>query len=122
MAEPEQGPAGGSERPRSTWELRATPSPEHVQEVLSVIFEYEAEPTPCSSYVVDWETGLDPTTVDDVLEYLWMADMIECRTTPGASRFPAASDMRRVRADRPRLWGPWGRYRSTRDVPRLLGA
>jgi hypothetical protein len=121
MIEPQAG-RQGSGPSRSGWSLRATPSPEAVQVVLSVISEYEDEPAVCSNYVVDWETGLDPATVDDVLEYLWMADMIECRPSTGHSRFPSAADMRRVRPDGQRLWGPWGRYRSTTEPPNLLGA
>jgi hypothetical protein len=90
--------------------------------VLSVISEYEDDAAACSNYVVDWETGLDPSVVDDVLEYLWMADMIECRVSTGRSRVPAVADMRRVRPDCARRWGPWGRYRSTDEPPDLLGA
>jgi hypothetical protein len=121
MTEPLQAGRGGHPS-RSSWTLRATPSPEAVQVVLSVISEYEDERAVCSSYVVEWETGLDPAVVDAVLEYLWMADMIECRLSSGQSRFPPADDMRRVRPDRERRWGPWGRYRSTGAPPNLLGA
>jgi hypothetical protein len=116
-------PASGQGRsPGSGWGLRPAPSPQDVQTVLAVISEYEDEGGTCSSYVLDWETGLDPSTVDDVLDYLWMADMVECRVSSSQSRLPAASDVRRVMVDRERMWGPWGRYRSTKEYPKLLGA
>ena len=104
------------------WGLRTTPSPQDVQIVLAVICEYEDENATCSSDVLDWETGLDPATVDEVIDYLWTADMVECRVSSSLSRQPAASDVRRVMVDRERLWGPWGRYRPTKEYPNLLGA
>ena len=84
--------AGG--RRRSTgpgWGLRTTPGPQDVQIVLAVISEYEDENATCSSYVLDWETGLDPATVDEVIDYLWTADMVECRVSSSLSRPPAAA-------------------------------
>jgi hypothetical protein len=115
--------AGGQRRSTGPgWGLRTTPSPQDVQIVLAVISEYEDENATCSSYVLDWETGLDPATVDEVIDYLWTEDMVECRVSSSQSRQPAASDVRRVMVDRERLWGPWGRYRPTREYPNLLGA
>ena len=104
------------------WGLRTTPSPQDVQIVLAVICEYEDENATCSSDVLDWETGLDPATVDEVIDYLWTADMVECRVSSSLSRPPAASDVRREMVDRERMWGPWGRYRPTKEYPKLPGA
>jgi hypothetical protein len=89
MIDPSRTPASGRRRSSgSGWGLRATPAPQDVQIVLGVISEYEDEVATCSSYVLDWETGLDPATVDEVLDYFWTADMVECRVSSSLSRCP----------------------------------
>jgi hypothetical protein len=91
--------------------LRVTPNHEDVLAVLSTIAAYEEDDAACSSYVIDWETGLSPSTVDGVLDYLWLQDMIECKLWGDPGRRPAVADTRRVLRFRDRHWGPWGRYR-----------
>src|SRR5271170_7422091 len=85
--------------------LRITPSPENVRLILTVIAAYEDEVDLCGSYVIDWESGLDPRIVDEVLDYLWAQDMVECRVGGTEGREPAVIDVRRVLVGRDRRWG-----------------
>jgi hypothetical protein len=107
---------------RSVWAPPAGLHPLEVRSVLAVIAAYEGTDQECSSFVIDWETGLAPSVVDDVLDYLWAEDMVECRVTGSPCRHPSVSDVRRVTDDGGRRWGPWGRYRPTHQDPGLLGA
>jgi hypothetical protein len=84
--------------------------PEDVKDVLAVIGLYEDGTEDCNNAVLDQETGLDPTTVDEVLEHLWESDQIEGILTL-AGRNPSLDSLRRVLPDRDRLWGDDGRYR-----------
>jgi hypothetical protein len=63
----------------------------------------------CDNLSIDQETGLDPAIVDATLGYLWTNDLIE--GIPGWSdRRPSLTGIRRVLADRPRLWNEMGRF------------
>ena len=84
--------------------------PDDVKDVLAVIGLYEDGSEDCNNAVLDHETGLDPATVDAVLEYLWESDQIEGILTLGGRR-PSLDSLRRVLPDRDRLWGEDGRYR-----------
>lgn len=79
------------------------------QDVLAVIGWYEDADGVCNDAPPGHETGLDPTTVDEVLDYLWTADQIEGIMTLGG-RHPSLDDVRRVLPGRDRLWGDDGRY------------
>ena len=84
--------------------------PDDVKDVLVVIALYEDGTKNCNNALLDLETGLDPTTVDEVSEYLWESDQIEGILTLGG-RHPSLDSIRRVLPDRDRLWGDDGRYR-----------
>jgi hypothetical protein len=84
--------------------------PEDVKDVFAVIGLYEDGTEDCNNALLDQETGLDPNTVDQVLEYLWKSDQIEVILTLGG-RHPSLDSIRRVLPDRQRLWGDDGRYR-----------
>lgn len=84
--------------------------PEDVKEVLAVIGLYEDGTQDCNNALIDRETGLKSTTVDEVLEHLWKSDQIEGILTLGG-RHPSLDTIRRVLPDRDRLWGDDGRYR-----------
>jgi hypothetical protein len=87
------------------------PNPDDVKDVLAVIGLHEDGDEDCNNTVIDHETGLSPSTVDEVLEYLWKSDQIEGIMT-GGGRSPSLDDLRRVLPGRERLWGNEGRYRS----------
>jgi hypothetical protein len=84
--------------------------PEDVKDVLAVVGLYEDGNEDCNNAVLDVETGLDPTTVDEVLEHHWESGQIEGILTLGG-RNPSLDSLRRVLPDRDRLWGDDGRYR-----------
>jgi len=84
--------------------------PDNVKDVLAVIRLYEDGDEDTNNALIDHETGLPPTTVDEVLDYLWRADRIEGIMTVGG-RNPSLDSIRRVLPDRERLWGDDGRYR-----------
>ncbi len=86
-------------------------SPDDVKDLLAVIGLYEDGTEDCNNALLDQETGLDPVTVDEVLEHLWKADQIEGILTLGG-RNPSLDNIRRVLPDRDRLWGDEGRYGS----------
>ena len=52
-------------------------NPEEVKDVLAVIGLYEDGDEDCNNALIDHETGLNSSTVDEVLEYLWKSDQIE---------------------------------------------
>ena len=87
------------------------PNPDDIKDVLAVIGLYEDGDEDCNNHLLDHETGLDPATVDEILDYLWKADQIEGILTLGG-RNPSLDDIRRVLPDRERLWGEDGRYRT----------
>ena len=78
-------------------------------EVLAIIGLFEDSDEDCNNALIDGETGLDPKTVDEVLDHLWKTDQIEGILTLGG-RHPSLDDIRRVLPDRERLWGEDGRY------------
>src|SRR5664279_4318630 len=80
-----------------------------VKDVLAVVGLYEDSDRDCNNALIDHETGLDPATVDQVLEYLWQGERIEGIMTLGG-RNPSLDSIRRVLPDRERLWGDDGRY------------
>jgi hypothetical protein len=80
-----------------------------VKDVLAVVGLYEDSDRDCNNALIDHETGLDPATVDQVLEYLWQTERIEGIMTLGG-RNPSLDNIRRVLPDRERLWGDDGRY------------
>ena len=49
-----------------------------VMKVLTVIEMYEDDEV-CDSPILVVETGFDRAEVDEILDYLWRADRIECR-------------------------------------------
>jgi hypothetical protein len=85
------------------------PKPDDVMDVLAVIGLHEDSDEDCNNALLDDETGMDPKTVDEVLDYLWKTDQIEGIMTLGG-RNPSLDDIRRVLPDRERLWGEDGRY------------
>ena len=84
---------------------------EEVKDVLAVIGLSEDGDDDCNNALIDHETGLNPSTVDEVLEYLWKSDQIEGVMIVGG-RNPSLDNVRRVLPDRERLWGDDGRYRA----------
>ena len=84
---------------------------EEVKDVLAVIGLSEDGDDDCNNALIDHETGLNPSTVDEVLEYLWKSDQIEGVMIVGG-RNPSLDDVRRVLPDRDRLWGDDGRYQA----------
>ncbi len=100
-----------SEHAAKVGSLRGVPNPDDVKDVLSVIGLYEDGDEDVNNALIDEETGLDPTTVDEVLDYLWRSDQIEAIMTLGP-RHPSLDDIRRVLPDRERLWGEDGRRQS----------
>jgi hypothetical protein len=122
LTESELAAAKRSHPSARRWARGAGPHPLAVQSVLAVVAAYEDAGAECSSWVIDGESGLDSPVVDDVLDYLWSQDMIECRVSASPSRHPAVTDVRRVTTEEDRAWGPWGRYRPAGEAPGLLGA
>src|SRR5664280_269512 len=80
-----------------------------VKDVLAVVGLYEDSDRDCNNALIDHETGLDPATVDQVLEYLWRTERIEGIMTLGG-RNPSLDSIRRVLPNRERLWGDDGCY------------
>ena len=83
--------------------------PEDVKDVLAVIGLHEDGDEDCNNALIDHETGLDSSAVDEILEYLWKSDQIEGVMIVGG-RNPSLDDVRRMLPDRERLWGDEGRY------------
>ncbi len=90
-------------------------SPEDMNDVLVVIGLYEDSDQDCDNQLIDLETGLDPVTVDAVLDQLWRTDRIEAIRGPG-DRSPSLVKVRRVLADRERLWGDDGRHKANQSA------
>ena len=86
-------------------------NPEEVKDVLAVVGLYEDGDEDCNNALIDHETGLNSSTVDEVLEYLWKSDQIEGVMIVGG-RNPSLDDVRRVLPDRDRLWGDDGWYQA----------
>lgn len=84
--------------------------PDYVKDVFGVIGLHEDRDEDCNNALLDFETGLDPTTVDEILEHLWESNRIEAILTVG-SRHPSLESIRRVLPDRNRLWGDVGGHR-----------
>jgi hypothetical protein len=84
--------------------------PEDVKDVLAVIGLYEDADQDCNNVLIDYETGLDSATVDEVLDHLWKTDQVEGIMTFGG-RNPSLDGLRRVLPERNRLWGTDGRSR-----------
>lgn len=99
----------GSSSSKVRWYPEHVPSADDVNDVLAVIGLHEDGDEDCNNLLLDHETGLDPATVDEILDSLWRADQIEGILTLGG-RHPSLDDIRRVLPDRERLWGEDGRY------------
>lgn len=56
------------------------PDPEGVMTILTIISPYEDDEV-CDSPILVVESGFDRTEVDEVLDYRWREDRIECRST-----------------------------------------
>ncbi len=91
------------------------PRVDDIQDVLVVIGLHEDEDRDCDNALIDQETGLDSATVDAVLDELWRTDRIEAIRGPG-DRVPSLVKIRRVLADRERLWGDDGTYRANQSA------
>ncbi len=52
-------------------------NPEDVEDVLAVIGLHEDGDEDCNNALIDHETGLASSVVDEILEYLWKSDQIE---------------------------------------------
>jgi hypothetical protein len=91
------------------------PSAEDVQDVLVVIGLHEDSDQDCNNQLIDNETGLDPTTVDAVLTHLWRTERIEA-IRGGGDRNPSLDKIRRVLADRERLWGDDGTFKANQSA------
>ena len=87
------------------------PSVDDLQDVLVVIGLHEDTDQDCDNQLIDRETGLGPDTVDAVLDELWRTGRIEAMLGDGDRR-PSLVKIRRVLADRERLWGDDGTYRA----------
>ena len=90
---------------------RLVPSADEVKDVLAAIGLHEDSDEDCNNALINHETGLDPVTVDEVLDFLSKSDQVEGILTLGG-RNPSLDDVRCVLPDRPRLWGDDGRYRT----------
>jgi hypothetical protein len=88
---------------------RPMPDPEDIKDVLRTIELYEDDMV-CDSAIIVVETGFDRATVDEVLDYLWRVDRIECRAMGSDGGSEALVGIRRVLDCRERRWGQWGRY------------
>jgi len=84
-------------------------NPEDVEDVLAVIGLHEDGDEDCNNALIDHETGLASSVVDEILEYLWKSDQIEGVMIVGG-RNPSLDDLRRVLPAREPLWGDEGRY------------
>ena len=91
------------------------PSSDDVKDVLVVIGLHEDSDQDCNNQLIDEETGLDPAMVDAVLDHLWRTDRIEAILGSGG-RSPSLEKIRRVLADRERLWGDEGRYEANQSA------
>ena len=91
------------------------PSVDDIQDVLVVIGLHEDQDEDCDNQLIDRETGLAPATVDAVLDDLWRTERIEAIRGPG-DRTPSLAKIRRVLADRERLWGDDGTYRANQSA------
>jgi hypothetical protein len=91
------------------------PSVEDLTDVLVIIGLHEDSEQDCNNQLIDDETGLDPATVDAVLDHLWRTDRIEAIVGDG-NRNPSLGKIRRVVEDRERLWGDDGRFEASQSV------
>jgi hypothetical protein len=90
-------------------------SAEDAQDVLVVIGLHEDSDLDCDNQLIDRETGLDPGTVDAVLDQLWRDGRIEAIRGPG-ERSPSVVKVRRVLPDREPLWGDDGTYKANQSA------
>ena len=75
--------------------------------VLTIIELYEDDEV-CDSPILVVETGFDRTEVDEILDYLWRADRIECRRMTAADGGEMLTGIRRVLEGRERRRGSGG--------------
>jgi len=75
-----------------------------VMTVLTIIELYEDDEV-CDSPILVVETGFDRTEVDEILDYLWRADRIECRRMTADDGSEMLTGIRRVLEGRERRWG-----------------
>jgi len=64
----------------------------------------------CEALIIVVETGLDRATVDEVLDYPWREDRIECRVMNLEGDGRGLTGIWRVLEGRERRWGDWGHY------------
>jgi hypothetical protein len=81
--------------------------PDDAKDVLAVIGLYEDGDEDCNNALIDLESGLNPATVDEVLDYLWKSVQIEGIMTPGG-RNPSLVGILRLLPDKERQWGDDG--------------
>ena len=91
------------------------------KDVLAVIGLCEDGDEDCNNALIDFESGLNPATVDEVLDYLWKSDQIEGIMTPGG-RNPSLVGILRVLPDKERQWGDDGGIGIVRKVQGVLGS
>jgi hypothetical protein len=91
------------------------PSADDVKDVLVIIGLHEDSDQDCNNELIDGETGLEPATVDAVLDHLWKTDRIEA-IRAGGDRSPSLEKIRRVLTDRERLWGDDGKFEANQSV------
>ena len=89
------------------------PYPEAIKTILAIISLYEDDEV-CDSPILVVESGFDRAEVDEVLDYLWQEDRIECRRMRSADGSEMLTGIRRALEGRERRWGEWGRYRGSR--------
>jgi hypothetical protein len=91
------------------------PSSDDEKDVLVIIGLHEDGDEDCNNQLIEEETGLAAATVDAVLDHLWRTDRIEA-IQAGGDRNPSLDKIRRVLAERERLWGDDGRFEANQSV------
>jgi len=86
---------------------------EEVRTILTIIRLYEDDEV-CDSPILVAESGFNRAEVDEVLEYLWLEDRIECRAMRAGDGSEVLTGIRRVLKGRERRWGELGLYQGPR--------
>ncbi|MGP0109382.1 MAG: hypothetical protein ACLPR9_11085 [Acidimicrobiales bacterium] len=95
--------------------------PDDAKDVLAAIGLYEDGDEDCNNALIDLESGLNPATVDEVLDYLWKSIQIEGIMTPGGQN-PSLVGILLVLPDKERQWGDDGGIGIVRKVQGVLGS